>query len=138
MKFIILFVCLSADTHNERAEVAMQHSMRLFRAQRNFYISGFSIFLTLVIRRLVILISEQASLLAQSEASMSQAKSATTAARTLLAQQKDNEIKEAAKKNEANDESGVDVNGAAAKEKAETEKLVCSYCTIFVNRYSIL
>lgn len=62
--------------------------MRLFRAQRNFYISGFSIFLTLVIRRLVILISSQAQLLAQSEASMRQAQSATTAARSLLSQQK--------------------------------------------------
>lgn len=62
--------------------------MRLFRAQRNFYISGFSIFLTLVIRRLVTLISSQAQLLAQSEASMRQAQSATTAARSLLSQQK--------------------------------------------------
>lgn len=69
--------------------VEMQHSMRLFRAQRNFYISGFSIFLTLVIRRLVTLISQQATLLAQSEASMRQAQSASTAARTLLNQQKD-------------------------------------------------
>lgn len=62
--------------------------MRLFRAQRNFYISGFSIFLTLVIRRLVILISTQAQLLAQSEASMRQAQSASSAARSLLSQQK--------------------------------------------------
>lgn len=69
----------------------MQHSMRLFRAQRNFYISGFSIFLTLVIRRLVTLISTQAQLLAQSEASFRQAQSATTAARTLLSQQKTQE-----------------------------------------------
>lgn len=66
--------------------LGMQHSMRLFRAQRNFYISGFAIFLTLVIRRLVILISQQANLLAQSEASLRQAQSATTAARTLMAQ----------------------------------------------------
>ncbi|XP_060519628.1 B-cell receptor-associated protein 31 [Cylas formicarius] len=62
----------------------MQGSMRLFRAQRNFYISGFSLFLSLVIRRLVILISSQAALLAQSEASMRQAQSATTAAKSLL------------------------------------------------------
>ncbi|XP_068906297.1 B-cell receptor-associated protein 31 isoform X2 [Tenebrio molitor] len=64
----------------------MQGSMRLFRAQRNFYISGFALFLSLVIRRLVILISSQAALLAQSEASMRQAQSATTAAKSLLAQ----------------------------------------------------
>lgn len=60
--------------------------MRLFRAQRNFYISGFSIFLTLVIRRLVTLISAQACLLAQSEASLKQAKSASDAARNLMKQ----------------------------------------------------
>lgn len=59
-------------------------NMRLFRAQRNFYISGFALFLSLVIRRLVILISAQATLIAQSEASMKQAQSATTAARSLL------------------------------------------------------
>lgn len=41
----------------------MQHNMRMFRAQRNFYISGFSIFLTIVIRRLVILITAQAEIL---------------------------------------------------------------------------
>lgn len=64
----------------------MQGSMRLFRAQRNFYISGFALFLSLVIRRLVILISAQANLQAQSEASMRQAQSATTAAKSLLAQ----------------------------------------------------
>lgn len=56
---------------------------------------------------------------------MSQAKSATTAARTLLAQQKDNETKEAAKKNETIAELGE--NAAATKEKAETEKLVCTF-----------
>jgi len=64
----------------------MQGSMRLFRAQRNFYISGFALFLSLVIRRLVTLISAQAALLAQSEASLRQAQSATTAAKSLLAQ----------------------------------------------------
>ncbi|KAL1516899.1 hypothetical protein ABEB36_000734 [Hypothenemus hampei] len=63
----------------------MQGSMRLFRAQRNFYISGFALFLALVIRRLVLLISSQAALLAQFQASMAQAQSATNAARSLLA-----------------------------------------------------
>lgn len=82
--------------------------MRLFRAQRNFYISGFSIFLTLVIRRLVTLLSSQAQLLAQSEASMRQAQSATTAARTLLTQQK------------ADDKSG----GDAKKDDKKSDELV--------------
>lgn len=66
----------------------MQHSMRLFRAQRNFYISGFAIFLSLVIRRLIILITQQAALIANSEASMKQAKSASDAARSLLSEKK--------------------------------------------------
>lgn len=89
----------------------MQHSMRLFRSQRNFYISGFSIFLVLVIRRLIVLISTQATLLAQSEASMRQAQSATTAARSLLTQQKDRE-------------TGSDAS-SSEKDKEETDKLVC-------------
>ncbi|KAH8415470.1 hypothetical protein KR222_000320 [Zaprionus bogoriensis] len=75
--------------------VEMQHSMRLFRAQRNFYISGFAIFLVLVIRRLVTLISAQANLLAQSEASMKQAQSATAAARSLMEDKQTDKAKEA-------------------------------------------
>lgn len=58
--------------------------MRLFRAQRNFYICGFAVFLSLVIRRLIILITQQASLIANSEASMRQAQSASAAARSLI------------------------------------------------------
>ncbi|KAK6633823.1 hypothetical protein RUM43_001416 [Polyplax serrata] len=64
----------------------MQISMKLFRAQRNFYISGFALFLSLVIRRLCSLISSLAHMEAQSEAAMKQAASATSTARDLLAQ----------------------------------------------------
>ncbi|XP_014470391.1 PREDICTED: B-cell receptor-associated protein 31 [Dinoponera quadriceps] len=73
-------------TEHQHLNVEMQENMRLFRAQRNFYISGFALFLSLVIRRLVLLISIQASLLAQNEAAMRQAQSATTTARSLLSQ----------------------------------------------------
>lgn len=100
--FFYIFTDTTSDGHSHPS-LETQHSMRLFRAQRNFYISGFSIFLVLVIRRLVILISAQAQLLAQSEASMRQAQSATTAARSLLSQQKDDkpaDPKEAEKSNE--------------------------------------
>ena len=41
-------------------DVQMQHQMRLFRAQRNFYIVGFTLFLCLVIRRLLGLILSNA------------------------------------------------------------------------------
>uniref|UniRef100_A0A2M4BYI3 Endoplasmic reticulum transmembrane protein n=1 Tax=Anopheles marajoara TaxID=58244 RepID=A0A2M4BYI3_9DIPT len=91
-------------THTEtHLNVEMQHSMRLFRAQRNFYISGFAIFLSLVIRRLVSLISGQAVLLAQAEASMKQAQSATSAARTLMSQQKTDDKQPEAKDKPAGD-----------------------------------
>lgn len=77
-----------SEAHDHKhLDATMQENMRLFRAQRNFYISGFALFLSLVIRRLVTLISSQAALLAQSEASMRQAESASAAARTLLNKQ---------------------------------------------------
>jgi len=81
-------------------DAEMQHSMKMFRAQRNFYIAGFALFLWLVIRRLVTLISCQANLMANSEASMKQAQSASKAAEQILAGQtsdganNDNQVKE--------------------------------------------
>uniref|UniRef100_A0A0A9WIV2 Endoplasmic reticulum transmembrane protein n=1 Tax=Lygus hesperus TaxID=30085 RepID=A0A0A9WIV2_LYGHE len=72
--------------HSHHLEGELQMSMRLFRAQRNFYISGFALFLSLVIRRLVTLISTQATLMAEREAALKQAQSATTTARGLMAQ----------------------------------------------------
>lgn len=84
------------DHHTDaHLNVEMQHSMRLFRAQRNFYISGFSIFLVLVIRRLVTLISTQANLLAQSEASLKQAQSASAAVKSLMTEKSTEKAKEA-------------------------------------------
>lgn len=90
-----LFELFTYDTHEQiifleeesTLNLGMQHSMRLFRAQRNFYISGFAIFLSLVIRRLIILISQQATLIANSEASMRQAKSASDTARKMMSEQ---------------------------------------------------
>ncbi|XP_065281667.1 B-cell receptor-associated protein 31 isoform X2 [Dermacentor albipictus] len=82
--------------HHGNLDVEMQQSMKMFRAQRNFYIAGFALFLWLVIRRLVTLISAQAVLLAVNEASMKQAQSATEAAQNLL-KKSDN-----AKQNEGN------------------------------------
>merc|ERR1712183_939550 len=62
----------------------MQMHMRLFRAQRNFYISGFALFLFLVIKKLVALISANAGLEAAKEAAMKQAESASRAAESLM------------------------------------------------------
>ncbi|KHN77984.1 B-cell receptor-associated protein 31 [Toxocara canis] len=58
--------------------------MRLFRAQRNLYISGFALLLFLVIKRIMALLSRGAQLEAAAEAAMRQAEGATKAAKSLL------------------------------------------------------
>ncbi|KAL3198645.1 hypothetical protein MRX96_044369 [Rhipicephalus microplus] len=89
--------------HHGNLDVEMQQSMKMFRAQRNFYIAGFALFLWLVIRRLVTLISAQAVLLAVNEASMKQAQSATEAAQNLLKLRSDVSAKsDNTKQNEGN------------------------------------
>ncbi|XP_022254279.1 B-cell receptor-associated protein 31-like isoform X2 [Limulus polyphemus] len=62
----------------------LQRNMRLFRAQRNFHIMLFTFFLLFVIRRLVSLILNQATLAAQCEASVLQARRATETAERLM------------------------------------------------------
>jgi len=62
----------------------MMIHMRLFRAQRNLYIAGFAVFLYLVCRRMVQMISREAQLMASAEAAMKQAQGASTAAQSLL------------------------------------------------------
>ncbi|XP_007955360.1 B-cell receptor-associated protein 31 [Orycteropus afer afer] len=64
---------------------AMEHfHMKLFRAQRNLYIAGFSLLLSFLLRRLVTLISQQATLLASNEAFKKQAESASEAAKKYM------------------------------------------------------
>lgn len=102
--FIAILLLLFFDAVREvrkysgpTSEVDLKHNpdqeniahMRLFRAQRNLYIAGFALFLWFIIRRLISLISQQAQLEAQSEASQKQAKSASDAARKLM-EEKDN------------------------------------------------
>ncbi|XP_064633730.1 B-cell receptor-associated protein 31-like isoform X2 [Lineus longissimus] len=80
--------------HAPHAETVVH--MKLFRAQRNFYIAGFALFLWLVIKRLVVLIANNATLAAQSEASLKQATSASEMAKKLIEEKdnKDNKEKE--------------------------------------------
>jgi len=76
------------ESHSHGAshlDIQMQTHMRLFRAQRNFYISGFALFLCLVIRRMVSLLAGNATLEAEREAAMKQAQSASRAAEAMLA-----------------------------------------------------
>ncbi|KAE9419194.1 hypothetical protein Angca_009060 [Angiostrongylus cantonensis] len=126
----VLFV-LFADSVREvkkysHVEVAMESSvihrvadtdaiihMRLFRAQRNFYISGFALLLFLVIKRIMGLISRGAQLEAASEAAMRQAESATKAATTLMNASGDSEVAELNRKIE---ELGIELK------KAQTDR----------------
>merc|ERR1711934_737691 len=85
----------------------MQMHMRLFRAQRNFYIAGFALFLCLVIKRLVSLISANAGLQAEKDAAMKQAESASRAAEMFM------------KDGGTGDSAG---SGDVAEMKAELEK----------------
>jgi len=71
--------------HHDGPLAEMQYHMKLFRGQRNLYICGFALFLVFVIRRLVVLLAEQANLIAQKEAALKQAKSASEAAQSLMA-----------------------------------------------------
>ncbi|RUS85669.1 hypothetical protein EGW08_006545 [Elysia chlorotica] len=64
------------------AETALH--MKLFRAQRNMYIAGFALFLWFVLRRLTTLIAKEATLMAECEASIKQAQSATSVAQQLM------------------------------------------------------
>lgn len=68
--------------NNPQAEI--QAHMKLFRAQRNLYITGFSLFMLILLRRLVTLISRQATLEASHEAALKQAKGASEQAKKLL------------------------------------------------------
>ncbi|KAG5318390.1 BAP31 protein, partial [Pseudoatta argentina] len=113
---------LDHTDHHHQLNLEMQENMRLFRAQRNFYISGFALFLSLVIRRLVILISTQASLLAQNEAAMRQAQSATTTARSLLSQRT---IGESAQNdsNEAHDKAVSELKTQIKELQAKNQEL---------------
>ncbi|XP_012678983.1 B-cell receptor-associated protein 29 [Clupea harengus] len=63
--------------------------MKLFRAQRNLYISGFSLFLWLVMRRVITLINQLATATGTTAAVQSQAESANQAAKKYM---EDNEL----------------------------------------------
>ncbi|WAR25950.1 BAP31-like protein [Mya arenaria] len=85
---VILLLLFMVDLKHNPDQENLAH-MRLFRAQRNLYIAGFALFGWFIIRRLVTLLSLQAQMQAQSEASQKQAQSASDAAKKLM-EEKDN------------------------------------------------
>lgn len=98
--FVIMLVTLFCDSayntyrysridwnHNDlrnNPQAEIQAHMKLFRAQRNVYITGFSLFMLILLRRLVMLISRQAQVEATNEALVTQAKGASEQARKLM------------------------------------------------------
>ncbi|VDK81863.1 unnamed protein product [Litomosoides sigmodontis] len=93
---LLLFADAIREVRKYAGEVAIEASirhtadsenvvhMRLFRAQRNLYISGFALLLFLVIKRLIALLSRGALLEASAEAAMKQAESATKTAKSYM------------------------------------------------------
>jgi len=70
-----------AKEHGMRTlQMQMQQQMKMFRAQRNFYIVGFALFLALVIKRSLELILANYSLEVEKSAVITQAKNASNAA----------------------------------------------------------
>merc|ERR1712045_634817 len=112
----------SQQSHGDRhLDAQMQMHMRLFRAQRNFYISGFALMLTLVIKRMVSLITENATLDIEKEAAMKQAQSASRAAETLMADS------ETEKKLKAKDEELSKALKDVESMKSQSENLTKEY-----------
>merc|ERR1719449_329220 len=102
--------------------------MRLFRAQRNFYISGFALMLTLVIKRMVSLITENATLDIEKEAAMKQAQSASRAAETLMGGSAgDKKDSETEKKLKAKDEELSKALKDVESMKSQSENLTKEY-----------
>lgn len=108
-----------SDPSNFKAGTESLYLMKLFRAQRNLYISGFALFLWFVFNRLVRLIADHARVTAAGEASLAQAKSASEAARRLMndAAQKHGESGDVSKQD--NSVLLTELNALKAKLEAE-------------------
>uniref|UniRef100_A0A8C0JIA3 Endoplasmic reticulum transmembrane protein n=1 Tax=Chelonoidis abingdonii TaxID=106734 RepID=A0A8C0JIA3_CHEAB len=93
---------------------AVEHfHMKLFRAQRNLYLAGFSLLLSFLLRRLVTLISQQASLLASNAAFRKQAEGASDAAKRYM--EDNDQLKQVG-------QAGVDVGERPAEGPGATEQ----------------
>jgi B-cell receptor-associated protein 31 len=104
-----------AKDQHQHLEQELRNSMVLFRAQRNFYITGFSLFLVFVIRRLMTLLAQEATLAASAEAALKQASSASDTARSLMKQQTE-------KSSNESDEVIAQLKQELAASKKEHEK----------------
>lgn len=111
------------DNEHGHLDAELQHSMKLFRAQRNFYIAGFALFLYLVIRRLVLLINAYARVIADQKASLSQAQSATQALKNYLNDDSGSASKDGNKKGTGDKVDSLDkLKGELKTAKEESKK----------------
>ncbi|XP_059165505.1 B-cell receptor-associated protein 31-like isoform X1 [Physella acuta] len=105
---------LEHDDLRQFPEAENAYNMKLFRAQRNMYIAGMALFLWFILKRLITLIATEATLMAQCEASMKQAESASAAAKHFM---EEKNTREENKKNLATEEKDL---SAVEKELAST------------------
>lgn len=145
------------EQQHQHLEQELRNSMVLFRAQRNFYITGFSLFLILyvafilprisritlsmysihssVIRRLMTLLAAQATLDASSQAALRQAASASKAAEQLMAKNDGTESNANLKKSEETI-ARLKEELEEAK-KGETVLFKCKvFCLVLLTRFS--
>lgn len=134
---------------SRHVDAELQHSMKLFRAQRNFYIAGFSLFLFLVIRRLITLISALAQLDIQNEVIMKQAKGASDVAKNLMKGDRssgdksvgDGDNKEVKKLRELLEEKEKELNKAKSNEEAvkkQAKNLTDEYDRLMAEHKNVL
>jgi len=116
-----------SQNQHQHLEQELRNHMVLFRAQRNFYITGFSLFLVFVIRRLMTLLNSISSLTATSEANLRQAESASRVAQEFLSKQDsqngDKEKTELEEKIEKKDEELCNAKKDLSKALSETEAM---------------
>ncbi|KHN72186.1 B-cell receptor-associated protein 31 [Toxocara canis] len=89
---------VAADTPMHTAGADNAIHMRLFRAQRNLYVSGFALLLFLVIKRLMGLLSRGAQLEAAAEAALKQAEGANRGSDSEKVKELEREVDEMSKK----------------------------------------
>uniref|UniRef100_A0A8C8SP44 Endoplasmic reticulum transmembrane protein n=1 Tax=Pelusios castaneus TaxID=367368 RepID=A0A8C8SP44_9SAUR len=136
LTIIVLLIVLFLDAIREVKKYSMAHAtdkttninpnafdhiqMKLFRSQRNLYISGFSLFLWLVLRRTITLITQLAKEMAIQIAMESQVTSTNEAARKYM---EENEKLQQALKEKGKSESELALEEANKQLRQETEKI---------------
>ncbi|KAK3755105.1 hypothetical protein QZH41_017924 [Actinostola sp. cb2023] len=106
--------------NNPQAETLIH--MKMFRAQRNLYISGFSLFLLVVLRRVIRLIARLSVSEASAEASIKQAKSASDQCQRLMAENDKLEKKLSKEDADANEEEEISDEMNKLKKELQDKK----------------